>query len=68
VSEGADAATFGFSFFGFSWASAGGSCFSSKSADKIKQLRIKSPISVRLHDVSLYRNLFRSYDRIRLTG
>ena len=35
---------------------------------QIKQLGIKSPISAHLHDVSLYRNLFRSYDRIRLTG
>src|SRR3982074_2541946 len=40
----------------------------SKSADKVKRLRIKNPISAHLHDVSLYRNLFRSYDRIRLTG
>ena len=29
---------------------------------------IESPIRAHLHDVSLYRNLFRSYDRIRLTG
>ena len=45
-----------------------GARFSSKSADKIKQLGLINPISPHLYDVSLYRNLVRSWDRIRLTG
>jgi hypothetical protein len=45
-----------------------GARLSSKSADKIKRLGLINPISPHLYDVSLYRNLFRSWDRIRLTG
>ena len=45
-----------------------GGRFSSKSADKINQGGLINPISTHLHDVSLYRNFFRSWDRLRLTG
>ena len=38
-----------------------GARFSSKSADKIKQLGLINPISPHLYDVSLYRNLVRSW-------